>query len=449
VSKVAIELDSNGLSRSLEIVNDLLKESAKQGASSADAGLSVDVGLSVTARLGDVETVEHHKGQSFGVTVYFGQKKGSANTTDFSLSALKDTVSAACRIARYSTEDEFAGLPDADMLATQFPELDLDHPWALKVDEAIDLAVECENIARGYHEEIVNSEGANVDTYQGMRVFGNSLGFLQGERGTRHSLHCSVLGKRGDSMQRDYWYTVARDKAELESAHTVGEKAASRTLRRLQAKSLSTRTCPVIYAAEVASSLVGHFIGAIRGGSVYRKSTFLLDYIDKSVFPPFVRIHEQPYLIKSLGGACYDSEGVSCKTRDIVSQGILKSYVLSSYSGRKLGMPTTGNAGGVHNLTVDPGSLDQPGLLAEMGTGLLITELMGQGVNIVTGDYSRGAAGYWVENGEVQYPVEEITVAGNLKDIFKNLVAVGNDVDLRGNTRTGSWLVEQMTVAGC
>jgi PmbA protein len=430
------------------IVQSLLDAALNQGASAAEAGLSQESGLSVTARLGDVETIEHHRDQGLGVTVYFGQRKGSASSTDLSPESIKETVSAACSIARYTSEDEYAGLPEKELLATEFSDLDLNHPWDLRADEAIALAIECENAARSYHAEISNSEGASVNTHQGIRVMGNTLGFLQGYASTRHSLSCSVLAQRGDSMQRDYWYTVARDANNLESAANVGIKAAERTLQRLQARSLSTRQCPVMYAAEVASGLLGSFIAAISGGNLYRKSSFLLDALDKQVFPEFVRIHEQPYLKGALGSANYDGEGVATQTRDIVSGGILRGYVLSSYSARKLGMRSTGNAGGVHNLTIDPGAYDYQGMLKQLHTGLLVTELMGQGVNMVTGDYSRGAAGFWVENGEIQYPVEEITIAGNLKDMFRNIVAVGNDVDYRGNIRTGSILVERLSIAG-
>jgi PmbA protein len=382
------------------------------------------------------------------VTVYFGQRKGSASSSDLSPASIRETVSAACSIARYTSEDEYAGLPEKAHLATDFPDLDLNHPWNLRADEAIALAIECENAARGYHAEISNSEGASVNTHQGVRVMGNTLGFLQGYASTRHSLSCSVLAQRGDSMQRDYWYTVARDAHNLEPATDVGRKSAERALRRLQARSLSTRQCPVMYAAEVASGLLGSFIGAISGGNLYRKSSFLLDALDTQVFPDFVRIHEQPHLKGALGSANYDGEGVATQTRDIVSGGILRGYVLSTYSARKLGMRSTGNAGGVHNLTIDPGELDYQGMLKQLHTGLLVTELMGQGVNMVTGDYSRGAAGFWVENGEIQYPVEEITIAGNLKDMFKNIVAIGSDIDYRGNIRTGSILVERLSIAG-
>lgn len=436
------------ISRLKNIVQSILDEAKHQGASAAEAGLSQENGLSVSVRLGDVETIEHHCDQGLGVTVYFGKRKGSASTTDLSAASIKETVGAACSIARYTSEDEYSGLPEQELLATEFPDLDLNHPWDISVDGAIALAVECEDAARNYHEEISNSEGASVDTHQGVRVMGNTLGFLQGYTSTRHSLSCSVLAQRGDSMQRDYWYTVARNAPDLESAVDVGKKAAERTLRRLEARSLSTRQCPVLYCAETASGLLGSFIGAISGGNLYRKSSFLLNALDTRVFPEFVRIHEQPYLMGALGSGTYDGEGVATQTRDIVSGGILQGYVLSTYSARKLGLHSTGNAGGVHNLTIDPGKLNYQDMLKELHTGLLVTELMGQGVNMVTGDYSRGAAGFWVENGEIQYPVEEITIAGNLKDMLKNIVAVGNDVDYRGNIRTGSLLVERMSIAG-
>ncbi|MDP2903635.1 MAG: metalloprotease PmbA [Methylovulum sp.] len=429
-------------------VQALLDEARQQGASAAEAGLSQENGLSVSVRLGEVETIEHHCDQGLGITVYFGQRKGSASTTDLSPDSIKETVSAACSIARYTSEDDYAGLPEKELLQTQFPDLDLYHPWSLRADQAIALALECEDAARTYHAEISNSEGATINTHQGIRVMGNTLGFLQGYASTRHSLSCSVLAQRGDSMQRDYWYTVARNADHLEAAVEVGKKAAERTVRRLEAHSLSTRQCPVLYSAEIASSLLGSLIGAISGGNLYRKSSFLLDALDSQIFPEFIHIYEQPYLPGALGSAAYDGEGVATKTRDIVSDGVLRSYVLSTYSARKLGMHSTGNAGGVHNLTITPGQHDFEALLKQLDTGLLVTELMGQGVNMVTGDYSRGAAGFWVENGVIQYPVEEITIAGNLKAMFKQIIAIGNDVDYRGNVRTGSILVGRMSIAG-
>lgn len=436
------------LARLREMVAEVLDEAAKQGASAAEAGLSRDSGLSVTVRLGEVETIEHHRSQGLGLTVYIGQRKGSASTTDLRPEALRETVAAACRIARYAAEDTYAGLPDRELLATEFPDLDLYHPWALAPEGAIALASVCEDAARAYHPAITNSEGASLHTFQGVRVLGNSLGFLHGYPSSRHSLSCSVIGQHGDDMQRDDWWTVARASGELEEAAEVGRKAAERTVRRLDAQSLSTRQCPVIFAADVAGGLIGHFVGAIRGGNLYRKSSFLLDALGQKIFPDFVHIHEQPHLPRALGSAPYDSEGVATRARDLVKDGILQSYVLSTYAARKLGMQTTGNAGGVHNLTVDTGNLDLDGLLKKMNTGLLVTELMGQGVNTVTGDYSRGAAGFWVEGGEICYPVEEITIAGNLRDIYQGIQAIGCDVDLRGNVRTGSILLGEMTVAG-
>jgi PmbA protein len=430
------------------IVQDLLDEAKQQGATAAEAGLSQETGLSVNARMGDVETIEHHCDQGLGITVFFGQRKGSASTSDLSPASIKETVRAACSIARYTSEDEYAGLPDKAMLATEFPDLDVNHPWAVSVDEAIALAIACEEAALTYHSEISNSEGASVNTHQGIRVMGNSLGFLQGYSSTRHSLSCSVLGQRGDSMQRDYWYSVARNANDLEAVADIGRKAAERTIKRLEARRLTTRQCPVLYAPETAAGLLGSLMGAISGGNLYRKSTFLLDALGQQIFPAFIRIHEQPYLTRALGSSAYDGDGVATQTRDIVSNGVLRGYVLGTYSARKLGMQSTGNAGGVHNLTLDSGALDFDGMLKLMGTGLLVTELMGQGVKMMTGDYSRGASGFWVENGEIQYPVEEITIAGNLKAMFKHIVAVGNDVDYRGNTRTGSILIEQMSIAG-
>ncbi len=426
----------------------VLEQARKSGASAAEAWANFDEGLAVSARLGEVESIEHHRDQNLAVTVYFGQRKGSASTTNLDDASLRETVEAACAIARLSNEDPYAGLPDPDKLAIEIPDLDLYHPWEISPDQAIERVIECEAEARSFHPEIVNSEGASLTSHRGIRVLGNTEGFLHGYPASRHSLSCAVVGKRGDQMQRDYWYTVARNPQDLDSPTSVGRKAAERTVARLGARSLTTRKCPVIYAAEVATSLIGHFLAAIRGGNLYRKASFLLDSLGKPVFPEFVRIHEEPHLKRGIGSAPYDSEGVATYPHDLIRNGIVKSYILDSYSARKLGLETTGNAGGVHNVIVDPGKLTREALLQEMGTGLLITELMGHGVNLVTGDYSRGAAGFWVEKGEIQYPVEEITIASNLKEMFSTLVAIGQDIDRRGNIQTGSLWLADMTVAG-
>lgn len=431
-----------------ELVSLALAEASKQGASAAEAGVSVDIGLSVNVRQGEVDTLEHERDRSLGVTVYFGQRTGSASSSDFRRDSIIETVQAACAIARHTSEDPCQGLADPDLLAREFPDLDLYHPWELDAEDAIRLARECEAVALATDPRISNSDGAGVATQSGVRVYGNSNDFLAGYKGSRHSLSCRVVGKEGDAMQRSYWYTTSRVAEALEDAASVGRIAAERTLRRLGARRLSTRTAPVLYAPEVARGLLGHFIAAISGGALYRKASFLLDQLGQPVFPEFVHIEEQPHRPRGLGSAAFDGEGVATKQRVLVDAGVLQGYVLSSYSARKLGLRSTGNAGGVRNLIVQPGELDFEGLLSELGTGLVVTELMGQGVNTTTGDYSRGASGFWVENGEIAYPVEEITVAGNLRDMFQRLRAVGNDVDFRGNILTGSLLIDDMTIAG-
>jgi PmbA protein len=398
--------------------------------------------------LGEVETLEYNRDKGLGITVFVGHRKGSASTTDFSLRAMRETVQAACSIARYAAEDPCTGLAPAPRMAWNHPDLDLYHPWDIEPEEAIEVARRCEDAARNTDARIVNSEGASFNSHRGLRVYGNSHGFIGGFASTRHSLSCSVLGEDENGLQRDHWYTSARRASDLERPEDVGVKAAQRTLNRLGARRLSTREAPVIFAAEVATSLLGHFVATIRGGALYRRASFLLDHLGKPIFPAHVRIHEQPRLVKGFGSSPFDSEGVATADQDLVSEGILRGYVLDSYSACRLGLETTGNAGGVRNLTIDPGEHNRSGLSQLMGTGLLATELMGMGVNTVTGDYSRGAAGFWIENGEVQYPVQEITVAGNLRDMFQNLVEVGSDVDTRGNIRTGSLLFKTMTVAG-
>ncbi len=435
-------------SRLEHIVADLLAEAKRQGASAAEAAASSDAGLETTVRLGEVETVEHTRDNGLGITVYFGHRKGSASTSDLSPGAIRDTVAAACTIASHTQDDPCAGLADAALMATEIPDLDLYHPWQVTVEDAIALATECETAARDTDPRIVNSEGATVSTHAGLHVYGNSHGFVGGYPSSRHGLSCAVVGQEGESMQRDYWYSSARAAEELEPAAAIGRRASERTLARLGGRRLTTREAPVLFTAQMAAGLMRSLISAISGSSLYRRSSFLLDHLDRKIFPEFVRIHEAPRLPRGLGSAPFDGDGVATRAKDLVSGGVLRSYVLDAYSGCRLGMATTGNAGGVRNLHIDMGPLDRAGLLQEMGTGLFVTELMGHGTNPVTGDYSRGAAGFWVENGEIQFPVEEITIAGNLKRMFAGLLAVGNDCDFPGSTRTGSWLIERMTIAG-
>ncbi len=430
------------------IATDILAEAKRQGASAAEAGLSTSSGLSVTVRMGDVETIEHTRDKGLGLTVYFGKKKGSASTTDFSREAVGDTVKAACAIARHTSEDECSGLADAELMAKTYPDLDLLHPWPLTPQKAIEIALDTENAARAHDSRITNSEGADVSHHEGSYVYANSNGFLGGYATSRHGISCAVIARDDSGMQRDYWYSAARDAGELESPPRVGERAARRAVQRLGSRKLSTRTAPVVYTAETARGLLHHFVSAIRGSNLYREASFLLDHLGKKVFPQGFNIREEPHLKRALGSAPFDNEGVATRARDLVSDGVLQGYVLDSYSARKLGMQTTANAGGVHNLVVEPDEVSFDSLLKEMNTGLVITELMGMGINAVTGDYSRGACGYWIEGGEIAFPVEEITVAGNLRDMYAGIRRVANDVDVRGNIRTGSVLIERMTIAG-
>ena len=420
----------------------------KNGTSASEAALSRTAGLDVNVRLGEVETIEHTRDNSLSVTVYFGNSKGSASSTDFRVPAVRETVEAACRIARHTAQDEFSGLADRDRMAVDPPDLDLFHPWAITTEEAIALALETETAARDHDARITNSDGASVSSHDGDYVYGNSHGFLEGYSSSRNSLSCVVIAEDSSGMQRDYWYTSARDPATLEAAEQVGLTAARRTIRRLGARKLDTRNAPVLYEADIARGVIGHFVSAVRGANLYRKASFLVDRLGERVMAEHLHIHEQPHLRGALASAAFDGEGVATTPRDLITDGVLRGYVLDSYSARKLGVPTTGNAGGVHNLTVDSGPKSFEALLAEMGTGLLVTELMGMGINIVTGDYSRGAAGFWVEGGEIAYPVEEITIAGNLADMFLGIREVGADVDARGVVRTGSLLVDRMTIAG-
>ncbi len=431
-----------------QTVADVIKQARELGADQAEASASSGAGLSVTVRKQEVETLEYHRDQGFSLTVYFGARKGSASSSDLQPASVAETVSKACSLARYGAEDDAAGLADAELMASEFPDLSLHHPWAVDADAAIELATQCEATALDEDVRINNSEGATVNSHEGCRVYGNSHGFLAGYPDSQHGLSCAVLAAEGSDMQRDFEYSVARDPGDLESAAWVGRGAAKRTVQRLGARKIDTRNAPIIYPAQLARGLFGHAIGALRGGSLYRRASFLLDSLDQQVFAPHITLLEQPFIAKGLGSASFDDEGVATQERCLVENGVLKGYVLASYYARKLGLQTTGNAGGLHNLVVSDTGASYADLVEEMGTGFIVTELMGQGVNTVTGDYSRGASGFWVENGEIAYPVHEVTVAGNLKDIYKGIQAVATDTDLRGGIRSGSVLIDQMTIAG-
>ena len=431
-----------------QLARDMLQYAKQQGATSSAAEVSDGYGQAVTVRQGEVETIEYNRDKGIAVSVFLGQRRGNASTSDFSKQAVRDTVDAALSIARYTASDDCAGLPEQDMLATEFPDLDLYHPWTLNVEQAIELARECEQAAFARDKRINNSEGATVNVHEAQFVYANSLGFIGGFPTSRHSISCAVIAGKNETMQRDYWYSEARNAREMLKVEEIGRIAAERALRRLNARKLGTMQVPVLYEAPVAASLIGHFVGAVSGGSLYRKSSFLLDQLGKQIFSKNIHIDDVPDIPRGLASGAFDDEGVRTQRRAIVEKGVLQGYFLGSYSARKLGMKTTGNAGGNHNLIVRPGKLNFDGLLKKMGRGLVVTELLGQGVNHVTGDYSRGAAGFWVENGEIQYPVEEITIAGNLKDMFRHIAAVGNDVLVQGSRQCGSILVENMMVAG-
>ncbi|HUX91435.1 MAG TPA: metalloprotease PmbA [Gallionellaceae bacterium] len=431
-----------------QIAQDLIQYARQQGATACSAEVSDGFGQAVTVRQGEVETIEYNRDKGLGISVYIGQQRGSASTSDFSPQAVRDTVDAALNIARFTAVDECAGLPEPDMLATEFPDLDLYHPWLLDVEGAIELANRCEQAAFAADKRIKNSEGASVNVHESQFVYANSLGFIGGYPTSRHSISCSVIAGKNAAMQRDYWYSEARDPADLLDAEKIGRITAERTVRRLNARKISTMQVPVLFEAPIAASLLGHFVGAVSGSSLYRKSSFLLDQLGQPVFSSNIRIDDVPDIRKGLASGTFDGEGVKTQRRTIVDNGVLQGYFLGSYSARKLGMRTTGNAGGTHNLIIKPGELDLQGLLKKMDRGLLLTELLGSGVNAVTGDYSRGAAGFWVEHGEIQYPVEEFTIAGNLKEMYKHIVAVGNDVLVQGSRQCGSILIENMMVAG-
>lgn len=441
----------SGFSYSLDEIKqmsaDVLKVAKSQGASAAEAELSLSIGQNVSVRMGETENIEYNRDKGMSVTVYFGQQKGHASTSDLSPQALKDTVAAACNIAKYTAKDEFCGLADANLMATDVLDLDLYHPWTISVDEAIEIAKACEAAALGVDARITNSEGASVSTGTGYFAYSNSHGFTGGYPSSRHGISCSVIAESDENMQRDYWYSTARAAADLQAAADIGRMAGERTVRRLNAKKIKTCQAPVLFEAALASGLISSLISAISGGNLYRKSSFLLDSLGKQIASPLLNIYEEPHLKKGLASSPFDNEGVATHARQLVKDGVLQGYLLGSYSARKLGMQTTGNAGGNHNLIVQAGADDFAGLLKKMGTGLVVTELLGTGINMVTGDYSRGAAGFWVENGVIAHPVEEITIASNMTDMLKMIVAIGNDVLVQGSKQVGSILIERMTIA--
>jgi PmbA protein len=431
-----------------QLAEDVLKHAREKGASACEVDASEGFGQSVGVRCDEVETIEFNRDKGVGITVYAGQRKGYASTSDFSPQALRETVEAALNIARFTAEDDCAGLADAALMAKDFPDLDLYHPWDLSVEQAIETARRCEQAAFDANPLITNSEGASVSTQQAQFVSANSLGFMGGYPTARHYISCSVIAGEQDAMQRDDWYTTSRNARLLDDPALVGRISAERAVARLGGRKVKTGEFPVLFEAPLAGGLLGSLVHAASGGALYRKSSFLLDHLGKRVMPEFVQISERPHIKGGLSSASFDSDGVATRDREIVTNGILQGYFLSTYTARKLGMQTTANAGGSHNMIIEPGQHDLAGLLSMMGRGLLVTELLGQGINYVTGDYSRGAAGYWVENGKIAYPVEEITIAGNLKTMFAGMVAVGNDVLVRGSKQTGSILIDRMTIAG-
>ena len=430
------------------IARQLLDRCRTEGATQAEVSCSQEHGLNVNVRMGAVETVESTRDRGIAVTVYFGKRKGSASTADLREESLSATVEQACAIARHTEDDDASGLADAELMATDLREFDGWHPWDIDADRAIDIALACEQAGREADARIENSDGASVGSSESLSVYANSHGFIGAERSTQHTIGCALIAGRGDAMQRDGWYSTAISAGDLEAAASIGRRAAERAASRLQPRSLPTGDVPVLFASEVARSLIGHLLGAVSGGSLYRRASFLLDSAGTQLFPDWFDIRENPFLMRGFRSSSFDSEGVATREQPLVEAGVLKHYVLGSYSARKLGLQTTANAGGVHNLQVRANAGGYDDMVGGLQRGLLVTELMGQGVNNVTGDYSRGAAGFWIENGQVTYPVDGITIAGNLRKMFAAIEAVGTDVDPRSHIRTGSILVGKMTVAG-
>ena len=425
-----------------------LDEAKNLGVDQAEVAASQDTGLSATARLGEVESLEYTNDRGIGITVFRDSRKGSASTSDMSPAAIQEAVAKACTFATLTASDKYSGLADADLMCTDMRDLDLDHPWDLDANTAIEMAVESEAAGLQFDKRVSNSEGATVSTNRGTRAYGNTHGFLGSYSRTSHSITCVLLAEADGVMQRDYHYTSARSSDDLDAPAEVGCRAGEKTIGRLGAHKIMTTRAPVLYIPELARGFIGHAMGAISGGAQYRRSSFLLNAAGEKLFPDFVNIEERPHLLKGMASAPYDAEGVGTYDRDIVSEGVLQGYILGSYSARRLGLATTANAGGTQNLIVPGGGRDKDALIREMGTGLVVNELIGQGVNGVTGDYSRGVVGHWIENGEIQYPVHEVTIAGNLRDLYQRIAAIGDDQDVRSGIRCGSILVEEMTIAG-
>jgi PmbA protein len=430
------------------LAEDLLRRARARGADQCELSLSESRGLNVSVRMGDVETVEFARDRSLSLTVYFDQRKASASSADLSSAGLEATLDQACAIARYTEADPMAGLANADRMATRIDDYDSWHPWSLEPDAAIALGIACETAGRQADQRIANSQGATVSTSENIGVYANSHGFVGGERMTSHSISCALIAGQGDAMQRDDWYTTALAATDLEAPEQVGLRAAERALSRLDPRMPPTGNVPVLFSAEMARGLIGNLLGAVAGGAQYREASFLLGAIGERLFPDWFALRERPHLQRGFRSAAFDSDGVATVESNLVTGGVLQRYLLDAYSARKLGLESTGNAGGVHNLDVSLGDDDLHALLRGMGRGLYVTELMGQGVNPVTGDYSRGASGFWVENGELAYAVDEITIAGNLRQMFLALEAVGREIDPRSYVRTGPILIGQMTVAG-
>ncbi|MCL7461472.1 metalloprotease PmbA [Pseudomonas sp. NW5] len=429
-------------------VESIIAEARRQGATACEVAVSLEQGLSASVRQGEVETVEFNRDRGFGITLYLGQRKGSASTSAEGEAAIRETVAAALAIARHASEDDCAGLADAALMARELPELDLWHPWAITPEQAIEQALACEAAAFASDSRVTRADGTTLNTHLGCRVYGNSHGFIGGYASSRHSLSCVMIAEGEGQMQRDYWYDVSRLGSALASSEAIGQRAGQRAAARLGARPVPTCEVPVLFAAELAGGLFGHLLAAISGGNLYRKASFLEGALGEQIAPDWLTLDERPHLPRGMGSASFDGDGLATYAKPFVQDGQLVSYALGTYSGRKLGMPSTANAGGVHNLFVSHGSEDQAALIRRMDRGLLVTELMGQGINLVTGDYSRGAAGYWVENGVIQFPVQEVTIAGNLRQMFRDLQAVGCDVETRGNIRSGSVLIGRMTVGG-